>query len=176
MDKEVTKQLTVFGNKAKITKTSLELLNNISYEEWLKVGGVLKEIGGAVHWWWGDWIRQGDKEWGKTYIQAEKETGFDNETLRHDKWVASKVDPCRRRHNLSFSHHIEIAKFTPEEQVRWLDKAEKEKLNSKELRKLIKEEKYKEQPPIIANANNQVGNKNYREKKWKKEERTNFRR
>jgi len=45
------------------------------------------------------------------------ETGFEYSTLANDKSVASKFEFYRRRENLSWSHHAEVAGLEPDEQV-----------------------------------------------------------
>jgi len=37
-------------------------------------------------------------------------------SLRNNKWVADRVELSRRRDNLSFAHHAEVAKLEPDEQ------------------------------------------------------------
>lgn len=67
------------------------------------------------------------------YSQAIEETGFDYETLRHDVALCGRIELGRRRPNLSFGHHNEIAYLEPEQQKKWLDRAEKEDLTVAEL-------------------------------------------
>ncbi len=74
---------------------------------------------------------------GEMYAQAVEETGLDSGTLRDAKWVASKVDLCRRRHKLSFSHHKEVAALSPDLADTLLDKAEQENLTRRELRQEV---------------------------------------
>jgi hypothetical protein len=54
------------------------------------------------------------------------------------KNVARSVHFSRRRENLSFSHHQEVASLTPIEQTEWLDKAEDECLTAPQLRSQIR--------------------------------------
>jgi hypothetical protein len=42
---------------------------------------------------------------------------------RRDKWVASRFEFVRRRTNLSFAHHKEVASLKPEYQDMLLDEA-----------------------------------------------------
>lgn len=71
---------------------------------------------------------------------------MDYGTLRNVAWTAKQVELSRRRDNLTFSHHIEIAKFGPVEQEEWLDWLEDqqqaaEPVSREGLRKAIKKAK-----------------------------------
>lgn len=95
-----------------------------TFEEWEKMGRWLSQAEGAVHFWLGDWVRYGEHRWGEKYAQAMDATSFAYQTIANDAWVASQVDISRRRENLPFSLHAEIASLPSEEQERWLDRAE----------------------------------------------------
>lgn len=110
--------------------------DNISFEQWEHCGEWIKRANGSVHFWLGDWLNYGEKKWGEKYSQVLEDTGIDYGVLRNDAYVAGKVDLSRRRDNLSFAHHQDIADLRPEEQEKLLDIAEKEKINSKDFRKI----------------------------------------
>lgn len=107
-----------------------------TFEEWLAFGENLKNIEKGVHFWIGDWINYGRARWDQTprYKLAVQQLGFDYRTLRNDAWVASKVEVSRRRDTLSFSHHEEVAPYTPEEQELLLDHAKEQGWSAKKLR------------------------------------------
>lgn len=63
--------------------------------------------------------------YGETYAQAIEATGYEEQSLRNAKFVAASVEFSRRRENLSWSHHAEVASFDADEQTRWLDEAER---------------------------------------------------
>ena len=89
----------------------------------------------SVMWWIGDWLRFGDGKWGETSAQAVSMTGRQEQTLLDAQWVASKfVDNSRRREELSWSHHREVAALPPAEADELLDLAEREGLSTRELR------------------------------------------
>jgi hypothetical protein len=62
--------------------------------------------------------------YGKTYDTAVSETGLGYQTIANLKSVARKVDISRRRENLSFGHHAEVAALPAEQQQRLLDLAD----------------------------------------------------
>lgn len=119
------------------TPTGLIIEGKPSVESWLEYGEKIKQIHGAIQWICGDWLNYGEKAYGQKYSQALDETGYSYDTLRHVSWVAAKVEPCRRKHNLSWSHHLEVIKLNPDEQDFWLAKAEEENLSTKQLRGAI---------------------------------------
>jgi hypothetical protein len=109
--------------------------DDITFEEWQHCGDWIKRANGSVHFWLGDWLNFGEKKWGEQYSQAIEETEFEYGTLRNDKYVADKIDLSRRRDNLSFAHHQDVADLKPEEQEKLLDIAEKENMNRSDFRK-----------------------------------------
>lgn len=53
------------------------------------------------------------------------------------KSVGEKIDSSRRREDLSFEHHREVAKLSPEKQGEFLKRASDEKLSVRDLRREI---------------------------------------
>jgi hypothetical protein len=124
-----------------MTTTSLKLPENLSYEEWEGVGRVLFTIEGSVKWWLADWLNYGEKAYGEKYTQAVDATGLDYQTLANMAYVANAVPLYRRRENLSFSHHAEVAALEPEKQEVWLDTAESKDWTRSDLRRTLREDK-----------------------------------
>jgi DNA polymerase III alpha subunit (gram-positive type) len=75
-----------------------------------------------------------EKRYGQTYTQAAEATGLSEETLRNYVSTAHRVPRERRRKELHFSHHQEVASLEPEAQDEWLDKAVVNNWNRAELR------------------------------------------
>ncbi|MFA6134427.1 MAG: LmbU family transcriptional regulator [Phycisphaerae bacterium] len=124
---------------------------DLEYSAWERLGTALQYMDSAVHWWIGDWIRYGERRWGEKYAQAIQETPYSYGTLRHDVYVAERVDPCRRRPLLTWSHHQEVASLPPEKQDEWLDQAEQEHWSRETLRQHIREERAQRQDdPAVA--------------------------
>jgi DNA modification methylase len=95
-----------------------------TFEQWEAAGRALRSIEGSVHWWIGDWLNYGERAYGDKYKEALKATGLEYQTLRDDKWVAGKIELSRRRDNLPFFHHKDVAALPPDEQDSWLKLAE----------------------------------------------------
>ena len=52
----------------------------------------------------------------KVYDELEAITGIGRKTIQEHKWVAENVDSSLRQEDISFSHHREVAKLSPEKQ------------------------------------------------------------
>lgn len=116
------------------TRTALTIERGMSFVHYQRLGEILDTIDGSIQFWIGDWIRYGEREYGEKYAQAIEATGYKEKTLRNLVFVAENVPMSRRRDNLSFAHHAEVASLSASQQVRWLTKAERENLTVRELR------------------------------------------
>ena len=85
-------------------------------------------------------MNYGETSYGETYAQALDATDYSYQTLMDSKWISGRIKFSRRRENLSFSHHKEVAALDPEEQTFWLQRAEDEGWTRNELRRAIKEQ------------------------------------
>jgi hypothetical protein len=90
---------------------------------WLAAGTSLAEFGRVNNWWLGDWVRYGTSRWGEKYIEAARITGLDGKTLRNIAYVSSRFDLSRRRDNLTWTHHAEVAALAPDLQDQWLERS-----------------------------------------------------
>lgn len=106
-------------------------------------------VGGMVRrsmWLLGDWLRVGEARWGEMYTQAVNDTGLDAGTLRNAKYVAGRIEPSRRRDELSFSHHQEVAPLPPARQDALLSEAAAEQLPVKSFRARVSAERHASAP------------------------------
>ncbi|MFA5376469.1 MAG: DNA methyltransferase [Dehalococcoidia bacterium] len=122
----------------RLKPNSMEFVTNPTYEEWERLGERLKYINGSVQFWIGDWVNYGENRYGDKYAQAIDATDYDYGTLANARYVAEKVEFSRRRENLPFSHHQEVASLPPEDQEMLLSKAEEEHLSLAALRELTR--------------------------------------
>ena len=107
-----------------LTETSLELPDNLTFDQWRNTGQTLKRIDQSVKWWIGDWLNYGEKNYPEKWAQAVEATEYDQETLRKAAWVAASVPRGTRRDSLPYRHHEVVASLPPDEQKKWLDEAE----------------------------------------------------
>ena len=124
-----------------------------TYEEWVACGEYLHMIEKHVHFWIGDWLIYRDQRWGETYTEAQQLTGLKYGTLKNNKYVSSRIELSRRRDNLPFAYHQEVAPLETHQQELLLDKAEEEGLTLQQLRmekhRLAHEAKRTITPPSV---------------------------
>ncbi len=107
---------------------------DIDVHKWVRAGQRLGAMTRCSQWWLGDWVRYGTVRWGEKYKEASRITGYDIQSLRNIAYVAGRVEVSRRRDNLTWSHHAEVSSLAPDEQDRWLDLAETQKMSVSDLR------------------------------------------
>lgn len=129
---------------------SLEITNpNISYKDWETIGKMCGFVGNAWQWWIGDWLNSGELLFGEQSAQgtdtidtrfdlALRVTGREAGTLANIRSVCEKVPKDRRRPELTFAHHQEVAPLEPDAQEEWLAKAIEENWNRSQLREAIR--------------------------------------
>lgn len=105
-----------------------------SREEWLCCLDYLVHVEQHVHFWLGDLLAYGEREWGTMYGDLVERTGYDQGTLRNLKWVASRVAVDQRHPALSYAHHQEVVRLPAEQQESVLARAEAEGWTSKAVR------------------------------------------
>jgi len=153
-------------HKCKLTETSLVIQNDIDFDEWMTIGNFLKQINKYVLWWLGDWLNFGENVYGEKYSQALDETDHSYGGLRNSAWVSGRIEMSRRRDNLSWSHHYEVAALPENKQDKYLQKAEENNWSRNRLRleisgKIhISDDSYEWFTPmeIIQSARNVMGN------------------
>jgi DNA modification methylase len=131
-------------NKAVFERNKLIIHDSITIDEWKQLGQNLRQVEGSVQFWIGDWARYGDKRGftgkytdPKVYDELEEITGLDRGTLKNYKRVA-ELTSSHRCDDLSFTHHIEVAKLEPELQEYFLTEAAKNHWSVSALREAIK--------------------------------------
>jgi hypothetical protein len=102
--------------------------------DWIRYGKRFGAFGRACGWWIGDWINVGNAVYGEKYSRAARITRLDAQTLMNMAYVASRFAFSRRRENVSWSHHAELAALPPEAQDVWLDRIETDSLTVQDLR------------------------------------------
>jgi hypothetical protein len=123
--------------QAEVTPVAWQADADLSYEDWLRYGSRLGLAGRNAAWWVGDWVRYGTARYGSKYSAACRVTGYDRQTLMNYVYVASRFDVSRRRENLSWSHHAELAARETEEQEAWLNRTALERLTVHDLREAL---------------------------------------
>ena len=135
-------------NKAVFERNKLVIHDSITIDEWKQLGQNLRQVEGSVQFWIGDWARYGDKRGftgkytdPKVYDELEEITGLSRRTIQEYKQVSDKTSTVRTV-DLTFNHHKEVAKLTPEKQEQYLNMASIEKLSVRDLRREVHRDKY----------------------------------
>jgi N6-adenosine-specific RNA methylase IME4 len=129
--------LAIVEKYCELTKTSLKFRRDVTNAEWISVFKALREIEGSVQFWIGDCLAYREQRWGM-YDDMIEESGYEKGTLRYIKLVSEKIESARRRADLTFSHHVEVVKLSPEKQDEYLEKAAQNNLTVKDLRRLLR--------------------------------------
>ena len=132
------------------TTRALHVIGKPSFDRYEAAVLVVQELRDRCQFWLGDLLNYGEKRWGETYAQAAEQSGYTEESLANMKWVADRVESSLRNDNLSYSHHVAVAPLAADEQKEWLDKAENEGLNVKQLRAAIS------RPQLPPNSNGRM--------------------
>ena len=120
-----------------MTPTGLVAGGQATFDEWQRVGDVLKRLDASIQWLIGDWFAYGEQVWGQTYDQVSEATGYEIKTLYDYAYVAKNVDFSVRTEKLTFGHHKLVARLEPEEQRRWLEYAAIHQLSISQLRQAM---------------------------------------
>ncbi|MFD9735678.1 LmbU family transcriptional regulator [Umezawaea sp. NPDC059074] len=123
-----------FTGKVIATNVGLHFPDNLSYSAWIRAGQKVARIANSSAWFTGDWLACGQVRYADQYREAAKAVGLEYQTVRNYAWVARRFPIERRRENLSFQHHAEVASLAPCEQDRLLAAAERAGWSRNELR------------------------------------------
>lgn len=126
-----------------IPRIGLQFTRQLPFDSWLRIGRQLSAAINASSWCLGDWLAYGEAAYSGRYRDAVEHTSLDYQTLRNYAWVAKRFPLSRRRDNLSFGHHVEVAALPEPEQDFWLRKAQElgwsRNLLRRELRTSLRE-------------------------------------
>jgi N6-adenosine-specific RNA methylase IME4 len=114
-----------------------------TFREHESVGEFIRRAHKASGWWLADWLNYGESRSDfKQKLEAVLDAGIVKEkTAQNLKYIGKAIPRARRRENVDFSLHAEVAGLEPDEQDEWLEKAETEGYTRQELRKQIRASK-----------------------------------
>lgn len=119
----------------------MEVVDDMTYDEWEALGKRLKFVESAVGWWVGDWVNYGEKVYGEMYAQALDATDYTRGTLMVYASVARSVKTLNRFKELGIKHHMLVAPLDDEQQRRYLSLAVKEELSVSKLAQRMETDK-----------------------------------
>ncbi|MEU0953868.1 LmbU family transcriptional regulator [Streptomyces niveus] len=120
------------------TKTGLRIPAGMAFEDWEQAGRQLSGILDSSSWWLGDWLVYGKDRYTDRYQRGIRAVGLRYQTLRNYAWVSRRFEFNRRRAALTFQHHAELTSLPVDEQEAWLDRAERMKWSTKQLRTALR--------------------------------------
>ena len=127
----------------------LELPRGLSFDEWKAVGQALRGLERNVPFWLGDWWRYGERAYGEAEAQAAL-SGYSLKTCKNAARVAARFgEPSRRRDNLTFAHHEDVAALPPSQADELLDIAETDHLPIRELRQRVSQLRHKDRTGVV---------------------------
>jgi len=107
------------------------------YTTWIDQGRALARSHSGTQWELGDWWNEGsDRQYGTGETEAAK-VGVALKTLQNYATIARAFDSSRRREDVSFSLHAELATYDDEYQDELLDKAIANEWSVRELHDTI---------------------------------------
>ena len=124
-----------------MTPTHVVIRKAPTFEEWQAAFEWTQQAESVAPFWVGDLIECGEAAFGEKYAQALDATTYSEKTLRNYAYVARQVAANRRRPQLGWGIHAEVASLEPDQQDAWLDRAMAEGLTRDELRALLREAK-----------------------------------
>lgn len=117
-----------------LTPHGLQIDDGVTESQWENCGEVLDTMSKATQWAIGDWYLHGEQEWGRKYDDCQERFGIEYQTVANLVSVARKFEFSRRRENLTWSHHEEVAGLDPFEADLLLDEAEEQEWTRKQIR------------------------------------------
>lgn len=91
------------------TRTSLEIEERISFDDWSAIGQWIQTAVACSPWWLGDWAAYGELQFGDDFYAAVDSTLFDKSFFARTSMTAQAFPPELRNENLSWEHHEVIA-------------------------------------------------------------------
>lgn len=132
------------GLPGTLTETSYTLPEGLNLGQWLAIGETLQRMERSVMWWLGDWWRYGTRHYGEYASQASRDavkdvTGYTYNTVRRAADVANAFESARRRADVPFAYHQEVAALPAEDAEALLDEVEQTGMKRADLRDKVKE-------------------------------------
>lgn len=123
-----------------LTPTSLDLSErpNLTLEQLTALATFFGQLNHSSRWWIADLHEYTEMRHGEYVAQVMEATRLSPQTIENIVSVGKRVPPSRRRPELAFSTHAEVASLPPSEQRHWLKVAKDRGLSKRELRDLIR--------------------------------------
>ncbi|SDP94264.1 LmbU family transcriptional regulator [Lentzea jiangxiensis] len=124
--------------KVLLSRVGLRIPEQLSFADWEKAGRQLAGIVDSSSWSLGDWLIYGAAHYSDRYQRVIRAVGLSYKTLRNYSWVSRRFPIERRREDLSFQHHAEVASLPADLQDRLLDACTAGGWTTKKLRDKVR--------------------------------------
>lgn len=131
---------TLDAPHAEITPTGVRFDQAITIDEWEAIGDRLERADRGLRWVIGDWLVYGSDRFGARAAVIADALSLATGSVANAASVCRRVPHERRRGELSFAHHEEVAHLDAGEQARMLQTAVDEGLSKSVLRQLVHEQ------------------------------------
>ena len=129
-----TGEIVPFGRdhlaNGRVTRTGLDLPNDLALEDWANIGDALALAEQSVMWWIGDWWAYGERQgYGERSAVLEhlREAGHNPPSLKtcaDAAWVARRFKASDRSEHLSWTHHRAVARLDNRDAIWFLERAQ----------------------------------------------------
>lgn len=117
--------------------TALELPPGLTFDAWADVLAGLGAMAQGHQWWIGDALIYGEERFGEDAAAGFDRLGLQPQTMLNYRWVAAAVETSRRREDLSWSHHAEVARLHARSQTKMLAEAADHAWTVRQLRDAV---------------------------------------
>lgn len=120
-------------------RTSLEIAKRLTPAKFRELLTSLDAMAAGHQFWVGDALVKGEEDLDEhEFHQAVADTiSLEPHTITNYRWVAKSVEASRRREELTWSHHAEVARLTPAQQTAMLKRAVEKAWGVRELRDAV---------------------------------------
>jgi hypothetical protein len=122
-----------------MTAIALILDPTLSFERFESLIAAAGGLGDAARWILGDLVLFSEARYGERHAQAIEASRLSERQLNRYRWVCERVARSRRRENLPFSYHEEVAPLEPATQEKLLALAEDERWSREQLREAVRD-------------------------------------
>jgi len=151
-------ELTIASIPGERSLTALTITTHHSQEEYQAALNLLMQMTTSVQWWVGDLLCRAEQDLGPDAVGNLIEPRAAS-TMKNWLWVASKIDPSRRREKVSHSIHAEVAGKDPTVQDEVLLLAEQGGWTKQEVRHHLNPTKTPTNEPFKCPACGHTGHK-----------------
>lgn len=139
------------------SEASLNLPEKLTIDAYRELTPHFARAHRCLMWWVGDYMLFGEKHFGEKLGEGTgilDSLGYAPLTLKQCLLVARSFPPDQRNPHLTFAHHVHVMGLSKKDRKFWLDKAEAENMNTRELKRAVEEAtgKTKAEAPAAAPA------------------------